>query len=222
MLPLLITVAVLSLIALLLMAPVRLSVLFEDQFSAQVRYLFFRFSMPSEEQEQQVELEGDVSSTEERDSPGTLKKLKALLRREGLGGFLQSLKEVGQAVETASSKILKKVKLNRFDLYVCLGGKTDAAEAAILYGQVSGLVYGVCGILFGVFPCKKKWVTVDLDYGVEDYQVKFSGVISIPMLFILKEGLILLLKVLPFFKKLQAVSDKTERISRPRKQGEIK
>ena len=221
MIPLLVIGAVLLLLVVLLLVPIKLQVSFREEFTAQVKYLFFRFPLAfQEEPETSTAEEKPAGEKEPSSSSGLFKKLKGMLRREGLGGFLRSLKELAQTVETASVKLLKKVKLKKFDLYVCLGGKNDAAAAAVLYGQVSGVVYTACGILFGVFPCRKKSVTVDLDYSKEDYRIEFSGTASVRLLFFLKEGLILLYRLIPFFKKLQAKEDHRERISRTRKQGE--
>lgn len=145
-----------------------------------------------------------------------------MLRREGLRGFLQTLQELAQAVGKASKSLLKKLRLNRFDLYICLGGEEDAAQGAILYGQVCGAAYSACGALFGLLPCRRKAVSVDLDYHSREHRVDFSAAVSIRVLFLLVEGLILLYKALPFFKKLQQSQDHIERISRTRKQGETK
>ncbi len=222
MIPLLVIGAVLLLLAVLLLAPIKLEVNFREGFTARVSYLFLRFPITAEGDEGEPP-EGTEPQENPSSSSGDLgKKLKKLLRREGLKGFLRSLKELAQTVGTVSAKLLKKVKLKRFDLYVCLGGKEDAAAGAVLYGQVCGVVYTACGTLFGIFPCRKKSVTVDLDYNSQDYRIEFSGTASVQMLFFLKEGLILLYKVLPFFRKLQATEDQRERISRTRKQGETK
>lgn len=223
MIPLLVTGAVLLLLVALLLAPVRLEVRFQEKFSATVKYLFFSFPLTGEKAEEPPPQETPMEKVEEPSAEnGFGQKLKALLHQEGLRGFLGSLQELAHDVKSASQNLLKHVKLKRFDLYVCLGGKEDAAQAAILYGQVCGVVYTACGTLFGLFPCRKKTVTVDLDYNAEDYRVDFFGAASIGMLFLLKEGLILLYRALPFFRKLQAAEKQKERISRTRKQGESK
>ena len=94
MVPLLICGAVFLLLALLLLAPVKLEVSFRGEFTAQVNYLFLRFPLvPGKEPSPQEEaLE---SGEEAPPSPSLLTKLRVLLRRQGLRGFLQSLQEVG-------------------------------------------------------------------------------------------------------------------------------
>ena len=218
-----------------MLAPVRLELSFREAFSAQVRYLFFRIPLaPGKEEEPPPPQEAPPPEEAPPKGPGLGKKLHAMLRREGLRGFLQTLQELAQAVGKASKSLLKKLRLNRFDLYICLGGEEDAAQGAILYGQVCGAAYSACGALFGLLPCRRKAVSVDLDYHSREHRVDFSAAVSIRVwvdfsaavsirvLFLLVEGLILLYKALPFFKKLQQSQDHIERISRTRKQGETK
>ena len=206
MIPLLIFGAVFLLLALLLLAPVKLEVSFRGEFTAQVNYLFLRFPLaPGKEPSPQEEaLE---SGEEAPPSPSLLTKLRALLRRQGLRGFLRSL---------------KRVRLKRLNLYICLAGKEDAASAAIQYGQICGAAYGACGILLGLLPCRNSAVSVDLDYQAEEHHIDFSAAVTIRLLFFVVEGLILLYRALPFFKNLQAAQDHMERISQTRKQGESK
>ena len=220
MVPLLICGAVFLLLALLLLAPVKLEVSFRGEFTAQVNYLFLRFPLvPGKEPSPQEEA---LESGEEAPPPSLLTKLRALLRRQGLRGFLRSLQELAQAVKGASVNLLKRVHLKRLNLYICLAGKEDAASAAIQYGQICGAAYGACGILLGLLPCRNSAVSVDLDYQAEEHHIDFSAAVTIRLLFFVVEGLILLYRALPFFKKLQAAQDHMERISQTRKQGESK
>lgn len=220
MVPLLICGAVFLLLALLLLAPVKLEVSFRGEFTAQVNYLFLRFPLvPGKEPSPQEEA---LESGEEAPPPSLLTKLRVLLRRQGLRGFLQSLQELAQAVKDASANLLKRVRLKRLNLYICLAGKEDAASAAIQYGQICGAAYGACGILLGLLPCRNSAVSVDLDYQAEEHHIDFSAAVTIRLLFFVVEGLILLYRALPFFKKLQAAQDHMERISQTRKQGESK
>lgn len=220
MIPVLVIAGVLLIITFFLLLPVKLEVAFREKFSAQVRVLFLRFPLSSEEEKSTEEMASEAAQ-QKQDAAGLGGKLKRMARREGFSGFLHSLQELAGAVGTASKKLLQKLHLRKFDLYVCVGGE-DAATAAIQYGQVSGVVYTACGLLLSLLPCRKPRVCVDLNYNLEEPQVDFSAVVSIRLLFLLWEGLILLYKALPFFRKLQGREDHTERISQTRKQGETK
>lgn len=200
MIALIILGAVLLLFVLLLITPVRLEVKFREEFILTVRYLFLRFRiLPGKEGEP----EQQPVPEEEPESESGLGKLKAIFQREGFGGFLRSLLEFIELVGKSSKRLLSHVKCRRFDLYLRVAGTGDAAETAVLYGEISAGVYSACGILFGLMPCRKKAVTVDLDYQAGENMVDFWGKVSILPLFALKEGLAVLVKGLPFLKKMR-------------------
>ena len=92
MVPLLIVGGILLALAALLLAPVRLELSFREAFSAQVRYLFFRIPLaPGKEEEPPPPQEPSPPEEAPPKGPGLGKKLHAMLRREGLRGFLQTL-----------------------------------------------------------------------------------------------------------------------------------
>ena len=96
MIPLLILGGVLVVAAVFLLAPVRLEVTFREEFTLSVRYLFFRFPLfPGEgQEEQEAPVHEETASQEgEPSKPSLGQKLRVILRREGLQGFLQTLKE---------------------------------------------------------------------------------------------------------------------------------
>ncbi len=224
MVPLLIAAGVIALLAFLLIAPITLQVRYQEGFEVCARYLFLRFPWKSGEeptpQEQAQEQPAEESAPSS--GPTLLQKFKAMLRREGLRGFLCTLQELAKDAASASQKVLRRLRLKQFDLYICLGGEEDAAQAAINYGEACSAAYGACGVLFGLLPCRKSRVTVDLDYHSREDRIEFSGAVCIPVLFLVLEGFILLYRALPFFRKLQAADDHTERISQTRKQGDSK
>ena len=146
-------------------------------FTLRLRYLWF--TIPPAARGGRGRAPAGSPAPEEGAGPGGLgalkrgwNKLRAILRREGLEGFLQSLLDFTQAVKDSSQRLLRHVKLKRFDLYLCVAGEEDAAQGAVLYGKVSAGVYAACGALFGLLPCRKKGVTVDLDYGAREHRIR--------------------------------------------------
>lgn len=181
---------------LLTMIPVRAAIGFEEDFSLDIKYLFLTFHiLPGKEEEPAPKEEFP-----KKEGEGGGKKLKAILKKHGFFGFLSALTDFVKLLAGASKRLLSHLHLKRFDLYLCLAGAEDAAQAAILYGQVSAGVYSACGVLFSLLPCKKKYVTVDLDYQKEAHQVSFLGELSIRPFFAIKEALAVLWGGLPFFK----------------------
>lgn len=193
----------LLLLFLLTLIPVRAQLRFQGEFALTAKYLFLRIPLfPGEPEETEKEEEPEEEKPKESGKPGILDRIKAALKREGLGGFLQALGELIKLLEQASAGILKRLKLRRFDLYLCVSGAGDAAAGAQLYGKVAAGVYSACGVLFTLLPCKRKGVTVDLDYGLWESRVDFSAELSILPIFVVWEGLRLVLKSLRPLKKI--------------------
>lgn len=192
---------VLLLIFLLTLIPLRAELRFRGEFELTAKYLFFRIPLlpgePGEKEEPEEE-----EKPKEPDKPGIVDRIKAALRREGIGGFLQALGELIKLLGEASAGILRRLKLRRFDLYLCVAGGGDAAAGAQLYGKICAGVYPACGALFTLLPCRKKGVTVDLDYGLFESLADLSAELSILPVFVVWEALRLVLKSLRPLKKI--------------------
>ena len=216
---------VLLFLFLLTLFPLRIHAGFEQEFTLTLRYLFLRFRLAPGKEEPEPKAEEQKEEKEEEEKK-TEKKIdiKRILKRQGVSGFLKSLFELVKLVATDTKRLLSHLKLRKFDLYLCLAGAEDAAQAAIQYGQVSGAVYSACSVLFKLMRCKKYAVSVDLNYQSEESTVVFSGVLSILPIFLLREGISLVIHGLPIVIKLMRSGarpkNQTERISQMRKQGE--
>ena len=224
---LLVICGVLLFLFLLTLFPLRIHVGFEQEFSLTLRYLFLLFRLAPRKEEPEPEKKKPKKKKEKTEEESEKEKkidIKLMLKRQGVSGFLQSLFELVKLVATDTKRLLSHLKLRRFDLYLCLAGAEDAADAAIQYGQVSGAVYSACSVLFKLMRCKKGAVSVDLDYQSEESTVVFTGVLSILPIFLLREGISLLIHGLPVVLRLlrsgTRSKNQTERISQMRKQGE--
>lgn len=202
MVALYIILGVLLLLLLLTLLPVGVEVRFREEFSLRLSYLFLHFDLlPGTETPEEETAEKEEKPEKEK-GEGAGPKLKRIFKRKGFSGFLESLFELLGMAAKAGKNIFVKLKLKRFDLYLCLGGKDDPAEAAQLYGRLCGPVYAACGELFTLTGAPrrrkpKKAVTVDLDYGSSENLVDFSARLSFRPFTILKEGLVLLARGLP-------------------------
>ncbi len=195
---------------LLTLLPLRLEVSFQQEFFLTVRYLFLSFHLlPGKEPEEEPKQEEEAEK--EKKTGGGLDKLRKTLKQHGFNGFMNALFEcVGQALSSSKS-LVSRLRWKTFDLYLCVAGKEDAAEAALLYGRLSAAVYSACGFLFGLTGCRKKAVTVDLDYQAEENLVDFSAKLSILPLFVIKEGISLLIHSMPLLRMFQSSGRQTQK-----------
>ncbi len=195
----------LFLLLLLALLPVRVQVEFRGGFALELRYLFLRIPILPGEEGPEEEPEPEPEAPEEprkKEGGGFPARVKAALKREGLAGFLQGLGELARLLEEAVEGVLRGLRLRRFDLYLCLGGAGGAAAAAVRYGQVAAGLYAVCGGLFSLMPCRRKGVTVDLDYGAPADVVAFSAQISIRPAVVAREAVVLFFRGLRPLRKM--------------------
>ena len=185
----------LLLLLLLTLMPVGAELRFDGEFHLRIKYLFLNIPLlPGEPQEETEEPSKEEEKPEKPGRPGIGGRIKASLKREGLGGFLQTLGELISLLGQATAGILRGFNLRHFDLYLCVAGAGDAAAGAELFGKISAGVYSACGVLFTLLPCGNKGVTVDLSYDLWESRVDFSAELSIRPFFVLMEGLKLVIR----------------------------
>ncbi len=186
---------ILLLLVLVTLIPARVRLEFREAFSLELGILFFHIPLFPGEGAGEPEPEKEEKQEEEEKKPKKLgeNRLKAALKREGFQGFLQSLGELIGLAGRAGARVLKRLRLREFDLYLCLAG------------------YSACGGLFTLMPCRHKGVTVDLDYSAQKSRVVFSAELSLRPFFVLKELLVFFLKSLWPLGRILKMMLRTER-----------
>ena len=107
---------------------------FREDFSLRVGYLFFHYTV----------FPRPPKKAEEQKPPGFMAKLRGLLERKGLSGFVSVLKEAGSAASGTAKKFFGHLAVDRFFLAVSVGGG-DAAVTAVEYGVVCSAVGTAAG-----------------------------------------------------------------------------
>ncbi len=191
--------SIFAFIFLLLIVPLRAHVVFKEEFTLVIRYLFLKFQIvPSKEDEPE---EKAKKPAEEEKPEGMGGRLKAFFKREGMKGFLNFTGDVVKLLGGTLKRVLKHARIRYFDLYICIGGE-DAADIAELYGQACAVVYPAYSLLFSIArPRRKNAVTIDADFTGVSSTVSFESKINISPLFLLAAGLRALLKALPLVRR---------------------
>jgi hypothetical protein len=149
----------------LLACPVRIRAGFEDGFSAQVRFLFFRYRIyPRPEQKK----EKPAKEEEERKKP----KIPDIIREKGLSGFLGILKELARIASGTARRVLARFCIDSFELDAAVCG-SDAAHAAVNFGAVCSAVYSAAGVLAGCMKFRDRSINIVPDYNGSESRVRF-------------------------------------------------
>ena len=200
-----ILLGLLAVVFLLLLVPVHADVRYREKLELDVRYLFLRRTLlpaPEEPQAEKAEApskEKRPEAQKQKKNP-TLEKLARFKEAEGLSGLLHLAGDFLRLTGTSAAKIIRRLKIRDFDLYV-LTGDEDAAAAAILYGQACAVVYPAAEALFTLTKCRRRRVSVDLDYAVKTPAVQLAADVSIRPLFALFYGLQYLIGLLPIYQR---------------------
>lgn len=200
-----ILLGLLAAVFLLLLVPVHADVRYREKLELDVRYLFLRRTLlpvPEEPQAEKAEAPPKEKKPEaqKRKKNPMLEKLVRFKEAEGLSGLLHLAGDFLQLTGTSAAKIIRRLKIRDFDLYV-LTGDEDAAAAAILYGQACAVVYPAAEALFTLTKCRRRRVSVDLDYAVKTPAVQLAADVSIRPLFALFYGLQYLIGLLPIYQR---------------------
>lgn len=198
-----ILLGLLLVLLLCLLIPVHVQVEYGDAFTLDVRYLFLKFRILPAPEKEKAEPKEKAEKAEEKKPNPTLEKIKRVFKAEGFSGFMELVGTFLKLTATQAVRIIRKIRLRDFDLYV-MTGKEDAAEAAVFYGQVCALVYPAAEALFTLTGCKKRRrVSVDLDYNVKTPYVRLAADLSILPVFVLYYGIQYLIGLLPIYQKFQ-------------------
>ena len=138
-----ILLGLLAAVFLLLLVPVHADVRYREKLELDVRYLFLRRTLLPAPEEPQAEKAGAPSKEKKPEAQKKnpmLEKLARFKESEGLSGLLHLAGDFLRLTGTSAAKIIRRLKIRDFDLYV-LTGDEDAAAAAILYGQACAVVY---------------------------------------------------------------------------------
>ena len=197
---LLIILAVFVFIFLLTFIPVKIKATFSKAFFLEIRWLFLKMIFPSETEE---ELETEKPKKEKKAEKDEVSQWKRLLKKEGFHGFMEIVKAAGKLLGDTAIRILKRVKMKHFLLKMTVAGE-DAAQAAILYGQTCAVLYPITSLLFTYVRCKRKKISVNVDYKAEENQVDFAMVLSIRPIFVIAAGIRALIKAIPLVRRVKS------------------
>ncbi len=204
---------VLAFFLLLLLLPVRVYAAYREELSLKVGYAFFSFQLlPPKEEEKKPPApkkkkkaakkspQKPVSQTEKPPSQAKelKKKAKEILHYEGLSGLLELLKDVGGIAVGTGKKLFAHFTLKKFDLLLTVGGE-DAAETALTYGKLCGVVYPVVGTIVTACKCRKYGVTVQPDFDAPETQAEFEARGQIRLVFLVAYSIQALLQ---FIKRI--------------------
>lgn len=144
------------LLLLIFISSVHIYVSFFDKLTLKIRFWFFCFNLTDKKSEK-VQKENIVTRKKQKNIFGDI------LKKRGLSGFIDLLKDIVNVSSFALKKILRNVKINHFVLKVNVVSE-DSAATAIRYGQVCAILYPLISSLKSIVRIKDPCIEVYPDF----------------------------------------------------------
>ncbi len=185
----------------LLLFPVTVYVTFEDELTAKVRYLFFRYKISPQPEKSEEKEKKDNEQEEEKQQKNDIKsKIKGIIEQKGLSGFLNIIKEFVSIGTGAAKKLFSHIVINNISVNISVADE-DAAQTAICYGYTCSVVYPAMALLVNNMKCKKYDINIVPNFDEKESRVRFKTKAHIQLLFIFSSAIPALYKS---FKVLKA------------------
>lgn len=186
------------LLTLFLVSSVRVSFSYETKVKYRLRWLFF--SVSSENMKKQPVKDEKKKQPRKEEKKQKSSFLKNLYKGEGLTGIIDILRDAAQIVQGALKYTCSHLVVKKFDVEISTAGK-DAAETAILYGQVCAGVYPCAGVIVSGTKCRSYHINIYPDFS-ENSKTKVSVVFKarIKIFFLIKTAAVYGLRLLKIYK----------------------
>ncbi|MEG1426763.1 MAG: hypothetical protein RSC76_03655 [Oscillospiraceae bacterium] len=187
-----------------LLIPLRFKFSYGTELQLTVHYLFFRYILlpTKEEKPKATPKQGKPTKKIPEKKLSIIDKIRALVQRKGVGGFLSLMKSVSVLLGGILKELLVHLRIKRMDIYF-LAAAEDAASAAMLYGEACAAIYPTVSALCEIGRCKNCGVTVDLDYHQATASVAANCTGSILPVFFVQAGVKLLCKGIPILQEFK-------------------
>ena len=99
---------------------------------------------------------------------------KASIAKVGIVGTISAVFSAIKDLFLRIGKLIKKGVFKKFDLQIIVGD-SDAADAAMRYGQICAAAFPMLNFLENNMKLKKEQIDIRCDYEIEETQVSFDG-----------------------------------------------
>jgi hypothetical protein len=161
------------------LCPITVDLEFRQEFSAKIRYLFFHYTLAPRPPKK------DKKAAEEKPKES---KIKTMLQKKGLAGFLEFIKELAYVAAGTAKKIFAHLTIRDFLINICVSSG-DAAKTAIAYGYVCSAVYPAVSVLFSNTNYNEYSVNISPDFSKGESSVEFNCKAKIKVIFLISAAL---------------------------------
>lgn len=170
--------------AVLLACPVVVEASFQNELSARIGFLFFHYTVAPRPPEKEKTEKQKQKEEEKAKQHAEKHQLRELFQKKGLSGFLEILSEAAKLAGTTARNIFRHIVFKRFWLRIAVGGE-DAAQTALDYGRVCGVVGTAAGMIFQYAKYQEYHITIVPDFHLQKSLVTLELKAHIKLFFLL-------------------------------------
>jgi hypothetical protein len=189
----------------LLLCPVTVYAHFEDELTAKIRYLLVSYKIFPRPKEEKAKAE-EEEKKEKTKTDETILKIKDIIKQKGLSGFLSMIKEFASIATGTGKKIFSHMIINNISTDIVVADE-DAAQTAIIYGYVCGVVYTSMGLFVNNMKCREYHINIVPNFQSKEYKIRFEVKAHIRLLYFVSFGLSALIESLKILKAARLTSN---------------
>lgn len=191
--------SVVLLLVLFLLSSFHISFSYDKNAKYKLRWFFL--SVTSEDMKKEPEKEKKPAAVEAKGKKkAKTSYLRDLYRGEGLTGIIDIIREAAGIAQGALKYACGHLIVKKFDIDICVSGD-NAADTAILYGQVCAAVYPSAGVIVSNTKCRSYDINIYPDFNEKADSriwVEFKG--RIKLFFIIKTAVVYGIRAFKLYK----------------------
>ena len=169
---------------LLLLCPVTIVVGFQKEFTIKIRYLFFTYQVAPPKEKPKKEAKEFPESEKKEPEEHKKSKFQKILEEKGISGLLKLLRQVGEVATRTARRLFSHLVVTRLHLEILVADE-DAAQAAVNYGYVCGIVCTALSAFLHNCICKRYHVQITPDFDQKESSAVLDFQAHIRLLFLI-------------------------------------
>ncbi len=171
-----ILLALIGLVLLFLLVPVRVRVSYEQEWECRV-WLFgvipvYVYTPAKIESAKPRDKAADKRTENKTDKPSLMSELKTMYEQDGIGGVAAFLTKLLHIVKRLVIGAVRAVTIRQLKLLVRIGGEAD--EVAVNYGRVQAVLQPTLTALSHAVRIRKRQVQIEPQFLAEDHAVSLT------------------------------------------------
>ena len=172
----------------LMICPVAVTADFREKLEIKVRYLCFTYQVAPQKKKPKKAKQKQPESKNKEPQEHKKSKFQEILEQKGVSGLLELLRQVGEVAVGVARKLFSHLVVTRLHLEIVVADE-DAAQAALHYGYVCGVVCTALSVFLQNSVCKRYHVQITPDFDRKESRAVLEFQARIRLLFLITSSL---------------------------------